>query len=59
MLSKDEKMRPDWIELEQHVMKNNDENRNSFIQNPASKSPSQLFSPQPEEERIPILQSPP
>ena len=49
MLSKEEKMRPDWIELEQHVMKNSDENRNSFIQNQTSKSPSQLFSPQPEE----------
>lgn len=24
MLSKEEKMRPDWIELEEHVMKNND-----------------------------------
>lgn len=38
MLSKEEKMRPDWIELEEHVMKNNEENKNTIIQNQTTSS---------------------
>lgn len=32
MLSRDERARPDWIDLEEHVMKGGDEVRRSFIQ---------------------------
>lgn len=32
MLSRDERARPDWIDLEEHVMKGSDDVRRSFIQ---------------------------
>jgi len=37
-------MRPDWIELEEHVMKNNEENRNSLLQNQTPRVENQMQS---------------
>ena len=38
MLSRDERVRPDWVDLEEHVMKGGDEGKRSFIQDDRNNS---------------------
>lgn len=44
MLSRDERARPDWIDLEEYVMKNGDEVRRSMIQEESKREDSFLNS---------------
>lgn len=43
MLSRDERVRPDWVDLEEHVMKTGDEGKKSFIHDDRKRSSGDLI----------------